>query len=100
MPLALIFDLESRLFGIALGLFVGSLVTWVLTRWRLAKARRSVLRGDAGDNLLSGYGGNDRLRGRQGPDLLLGSGGSDVGRGGKGADTCVQVETRISCAAG
>jgi hypothetical protein len=52
MSLALPFDLESRLLGVALGLVVGSAVTWVLTRWRLAQARRSVLRGDARDTVV------------------------------------------------
>ncbi len=49
---ALNLDLDNRLFGIALGLTVGSLVTWVLTKYRLAKARKSVLRGDARELLV------------------------------------------------
>jgi hypothetical protein len=49
MLAALPFDLEGRLFGIFLGLLVGTIVTSIVARWRLAKARQSVLRGDAGD---------------------------------------------------
>lgn len=49
MLFALPLDLESRLFGILLGLLVGTVVTWAVARWRLVQARRSVLQGDAGD---------------------------------------------------
>jgi hypothetical protein len=51
MLFALPYDLENRLIGIFLGLVVGTVVTWVVARWRLAQARRSVLQGDAGDTV-------------------------------------------------
>jgi hypothetical protein len=45
-------DLESRLFGILLGLSVGTLVAWLTARWRLARAKRSLLAGNADDLLV------------------------------------------------
>lgn len=45
------------------------------------------LRGDDGDDVLSGEGGNDRLRGREGDDTLSGGSGNDRLRGDEGADT-------------
>ncbi|KIC45449.1 hypothetical protein RA29_20630 [Tateyamaria sp. ANG-S1] len=44
------------------------------------------LRGDAIDNLLWGWNGNDRLHGRDGDDDLRGGNGNDILWGGNGAD--------------
>ena len=48
-----------------------------------------LLRGDSGNNRLSGYLGDDTLEGGDGNDTLLGARGLDVLRGGNGDDTLV-----------
>jgi hypothetical protein len=45
-------DLEGRLFGVLLGLTVGTIVAWLTGRWRLSRAKRRLLAGDAGDTLV------------------------------------------------
>ncbi len=51
----------------------------------------------AGDALLVGGAGNDRLRGAAGDDVLRGGGGRDRGDGGAGDDRCASVELPTSC---
>lgn len=51
----------------------------------------------AGDALLVGGGGNDRLKGAAGDDVLRGGGGRDRGDGGAGSNRCASVEDATSC---
>lgn len=48
-----------------------------------------LLRGDGGDNVLSGGSGNDTLEGRGGDDVLVLGDGSDVARGDAGDDVFI-----------
>jgi Ca2+-binding RTX toxin-like protein len=47
----------------------------------------NVLKGNSGDNSLSGLGGNDIIKGDDGDDTLLGGGGNDRLYGENGSDT-------------
>ena len=52
----------------------------------------------AGDALLVGGSGNDRLKGSDGDDVLRGGGGSrDRGDGGAGSNRCDSIEIPTSC---
>jgi Ca2+-binding RTX toxin-like protein len=51
----------------------------------------------AGDALLVGGGGNDRLKGSAGDDVLRGGGGRDRGDGGAGDNRCASIEDPTSC---
>ena len=52
----------------------------------IGSAHDDELRGDYGNNLLSGLAGNDRLVGQGGRDMLYGGGGDDTLDGGAGDD--------------
>src|SRR5918992_296715 len=59
-----------------------------------------VLRGSSGDDVLLGSTGNDRLFGMDNNDNLDGgTGTADSGNGGANFDTCVRLDTEISCEA-
>lgn len=45
------------------------------------------MRGDALDNIINGFGGNDTLNGGAGNDILIGGTGNDILNGGIGIDT-------------
>jgi Ca2+-binding RTX toxin-like protein len=53
--------------------------------------------GDAVNNLLLGFGGNDTVNGADGDDGLDGGGGTDTLDGGNGADTCLNGESVVNC---
>lgn len=55
------------------------------------------LHGGNGADILRGRGGPDVLWGEDGADFLDGGPGDDTGDGGLETDTCVEIETRISC---
>ena len=50
-------------------------------------AKRNRIKGDRGDNVLSGTSVNDKIRGLKGDDIISGNLGNDILRGGKGDDT-------------
>jgi Ca2+-binding RTX toxin-like protein len=52
------------------------------------------LAGNQFENVLYGFGGNDRLHGRDGDDTLIGGTGSDTLDGGSGQDTVSYVGTK------
>lgn len=61
--------------------------------------RADVIVGDAGDNFLFGWGGNDRVAAGDGDDEIDGGGGSDTLDGEAGSDSCVAGESLRSCEA-
>jgi hypothetical protein len=48
----LVGELGGRGVGVALGLLIGGLVTWLFGRWRRFRQRRCILRGDARDTVV------------------------------------------------
>ena len=61
------------------------------------EAGDDVLGGGNGDDALDGGAGDDALSGGNGADLLDGGDGIDAGDGGRGRDTCVDLESAVSC---
>jgi hypothetical protein len=55
------------------------------------------LRGNAGNDIMRGVSGDDTLRAGAGNDRLFGGSGVDVGRGGPGQDRCKGTEIQTSC---
>jgi hypothetical protein len=45
-------ELSGRGFSVFLGLLLGSVVTWLITRWKRHRERQSILRGDARDTVV------------------------------------------------
>lgn len=45
-------ELGGRGVGVVLGLIIGSLITWLVGRWRRFRQRQSILRGDARDTVV------------------------------------------------
>jgi len=52
MPANIFDELWSRGVGIVFGIVAGSLVTWMIARWRRLQERRSILKGDARDTVV------------------------------------------------
>ena len=49
---SLIEELWNRGVGLVFGVVAGSVITWLIARWRRMKERRSILMGDARDTVV------------------------------------------------